>query len=117
MPVPKGTRIGGRQKGTPNKRTAERQIRLEETIKAVERALPSAFAGDSHAFLVAIYKNETLDLAIRLDAAKAAIAYEKPRLQAVEMKAEVNASIEVSQIELVAPSFESELTARQADLN
>ena len=30
MPVPKGTRVGGRKKGTPNKRTLEVMQRLEE---------------------------------------------------------------------------------------
>lgn len=32
MPVPKGTRVGGRKKGTPNKATRERQNGHEEIV-------------------------------------------------------------------------------------
>jgi hypothetical protein len=38
------------------------------------------FRGDAHAFLKAIYQAHTLPLAMRLDAAKAAIWFEKPVL-------------------------------------
>jgi hypothetical protein len=40
-----------------------------------------AFSGDAHAFLVWTYKNSKLPVELRLDAAKAAIGYERPRLQ------------------------------------
>ena len=40
---------------------------------------------DAHAFLVAVYKNPKLDHHTRQDAAKAALPYEKPRLQAVKL--------------------------------
>ena len=39
---------------------------------------------------MAVYKDTTLPLQIRLDAAKAAIAYEKPRLAAVEHSGDGN---------------------------
>lgn len=82
---------------------------MAKVAQSIEAALPGAtFTGDSHALLMAIYKDPTNEMALRLDAAKAAIGYEKPRLSAVEMKAEVDASIEVSTIELVAPSLVSD---------
>lgn len=43
MPVPKGTRIGGRQKGTPNKATAEIKLIArkygEDAIKELARIM------------------------------------------------------------------------------
>ena len=45
---------------------------------AISAALPTAFDGDAHALLVAVYKNSSVDLHVRLDAAKVAIRFEKP---------------------------------------
>lgn len=106
-----GERTGkprGRPKGAKNKRTEERQAALQQAAVVIEQALPQAFHGDSHALLMQIYKDENRDIALRLDAAKAAIGYEKPRLAAVDVKAEVDATVEVSRIELVAPAIVSD---------
>lgn len=83
-----GERRGGREKGTPNKRTLEREEQMAAASAALEQALANPFAGDSHALLMAIYKNGDLPIQIRLDAAKAAIGYEKPRLAAIEHSAD-----------------------------
>jgi hypothetical protein len=107
MPVPKGTRIGGRQKGTRNKVTDARREHIQKVAQQLEDVIPGAFDGDSHALLMAIYKNPLNDMALRLDAAKAAIGYEKPRLASTEVKAEVDATVAVSRIELVAPALAS----------
>lgn len=53
-------------------------------MKAVEDALPDAFKGDAHALLISVYKDPSHPLPLRLDAAKAAISFEKPKLAAVE---------------------------------
>jgi hypothetical protein len=74
-----GFKTGGRKKGTRNKRTVERQ----ETIARVEETIPDAFQGDAHALLVAIYKDPAVDARSRLDAAKAALPYEKARLATI----------------------------------
>ena len=79
----KGQKTGGRQRGTPNKR--KRQAVVAEAIARVGETIPDAFAGDGHALLIATYKNPNLDLHVRLEAAKAALPYEKPRLQAVTL--------------------------------
>ena len=39
-----------------------------------------AFSGDAHSLLICVYKDPNIPLDIRIDAARAAIAYEKPRL-------------------------------------
>ena len=85
MPKPKGSpKTGGRQKGVPNKRTEQREAAMHEAAGKIETAIPDAFDGDSHALLMTIYKDPNQPLDVRMDAAKAAIAYEKPRLQAIE---------------------------------
>jgi hypothetical protein len=65
-----GKRTGnprGRPKGAKSSRTVE-----------------TAFDGDAHELLMAVYKDTSHPLLTRIDAAKAAIGYEKPRLQAIE---------------------------------
>jgi len=85
MPKPKGSpKTGGRRKGTPNKRTEEREAAIEEAAVKISTAIPDAFEGDSHALLMAVYKDPQQPLDVRIEAAKAAIGYEKPRLQAIE---------------------------------
>ena len=78
-----GKKTGGRVAGTPNKR--KRQAVVAEAIARVGETIPDAFAGDAHTLLIATYKNPNLDLHVRLEAAKAALPYEKPRLQAVTL--------------------------------
>jgi hypothetical protein len=82
-----GKRTGnprGRPTGAKNKLTEEREARIAEAAAAVEEALPAPFQGDSHTLLMLVYKNTELPMALRLDAAKAAIGYEKPRLAQVQ---------------------------------
>ena len=76
-----GKRPGaGKPKGAKNKRTKERL----KTIQKVTELVLNAFPGDAHALMVAVYKDQMNDLYVRLDAAKAAIPYEKPRLSSIE---------------------------------
>lgn len=102
-----GTRGGrrpgsGRKKGTPNKRTREREALIAQAAATIERALPDAFKGDAHAYLMTVYKDASLPVKDRLTAAIAAIGYEKPKLAAVDVKADVDETIAVTRIELVA---------------
>src|SRR5262249_30141107 len=66
--------------GTPNKRTTERKAAVAAVADRVNAFLPDAFTGDAHAYLIALYKDPKVDPRMRLDAAKAALGYEKPRL-------------------------------------
>ena len=56
---------------------------MAAAAKVIEAVLPNVFIGDAHALLMLTYKNELLDIDVRLDAAKAAVRYEKPSLVAV----------------------------------
>jgi len=81
----KGFKTGGRKKGTRNRRTQAREAVLTDAHQQIERALgPAAFEGDAHSLLMAIYKDESQPWVLRLDAAKGAIGYEKPKLSAVD---------------------------------
>src|SRR5215212_2446517 len=89
-----GERRGGRKAGTPNKRTIEREQAARDTIAQVTQAMQAAelgpFEGDAHALLVTVYKDTRLPIDLRVDAAKAAIRYEKPKLAQVQAKVEGN---------------------------
>jgi hypothetical protein len=80
--MPKGgARPGaGRPKGKKNKTTIEREQALAQMAVKLEEAIPNTFKGKAHELLMAVYKNEDLPLPIRIDAAKAAIGFEIPRL-------------------------------------
>lgn len=75
-----GERRGGRQKGTPNKKTVRRQEQLVSAMHKFMETDAGTFAGDAHALLMAIYKNPSCPLDLRMDAAKTAIRFEKPAL-------------------------------------
>ena len=82
-----GIRTGkprGRPAGAKSKATRKREADLKAAAIRIESAVPGAFTGDSHELLMAVYKDVTMPWPMRLDAAKAAISYEKPRLAAVE---------------------------------
>jgi hypothetical protein len=83
-----GKRTGnprGRPKGAKSARTIERQAAMQEAAKKAAEALGvEAFDGDAHALLMMIYKNAAHQIELRVDAAKAAIGYEKPRLATVD---------------------------------
>jgi hypothetical protein len=77
-----GMKTGGRKRGTKNKKT----VLLEQKgRKALAKVLGAdASEGDAHSLLVAIYKDGSMPIGLRLDAAKAAVRYEKPALAAIE---------------------------------
>jgi hypothetical protein len=74
-----GIKTGGRQKGTKNRKTVLLEEKGRKTLAKVLGA--DAFEGDAHSLLIAIYKDGSMPIGLRLDAAKAA---EKPALAAVE---------------------------------
>ena len=88
MAAPKGhPRYGGRAKGTPNKRTRELLDATRAVREKARRVLgKDAFDGDAHALLVLVYRDTSLPIELRLDAAKVAINYESPRLQAIQVE-------------------------------
>jgi len=93
----------GRPAGARNKRTEERQQRLADLSDKLSETLPDCFEGDAHALLMAVYKDKSLDLETRIDAAKAAIRYETPALSTIDakLKADVSDNV-VTVIKLIA---------------
>lgn len=73
---------GGRPKGAKNKRTLELQRRMEEAEAILQEKLENCSDLDAHGVLMAIYKDMDQPVNLRMEAAKAAAPFEKPRLQA-----------------------------------
>jgi hypothetical protein len=69
-----------------NARTVEREVAMQEAAARIADALPEAFDGDAHSLLMAVYKDVARPIELRVDAAKAAIRYEKPSLASVDLK-------------------------------
>jgi len=65
---------------------------MAAAAQAIAAAIPGAFEGDAHALLVAIYKNPKQPIELRLDAAKAAIRFEKPALASTTVDASLRRS-------------------------
>lgn len=75
----------GRPRGAKNKHTNAREAKIKETAAEIAQALGlQGFDGDAHALLMLVYKNVEIPMDLRLDAAKAAIGYEKPKLTSVD---------------------------------
>jgi hypothetical protein len=89
------TKTGGRQRGAKNKRTLARErAQADSAAKIVEALGADAFDGDAHTLLMSVYKDPAQPIALRLDAAKAAIGYEKPRLAAADGKNDSGTTLE-----------------------
>lgn len=84
-----GKRTGnpvGRPKGSTSKSRVARRTKAQIAIDKIESKLEKPFKGNSLEFLVSVYKDTSLGLDVRMDAAKAAIGYETPRLASTELK-------------------------------
>jgi len=94
MAPPKGhPRWGGRSKGEPTKETRAALRAAQETASRVLG--DSAFTGDAHALLCMVYRDTTLPLDVRIDAAKVAINYESPRLQAIQVEGHTEIEVNI----------------------
>jgi hypothetical protein len=81
----RGFKTGGGKKGSKNKRTLLLEERTRAMIDNAKEIIGGdLFEGDAHAFLILTYKDKSLPHNLRLDAAKAAIRFEKPALTAVD---------------------------------
>ena len=91
MPRPKGLpKTGGRVKGTPNKQESPITRALREAReKALQGARDSVAAEqqlDAHSLLRMVYLDPEQPIEVRIDAAKAAIGYELPKLNAIDAR-------------------------------
>jgi hypothetical protein len=80
----------GRPKGAKNKRTVEREADMREMAARIGNAVGGAFEGDALAYLTSIYKDPAKPENVRMDAAKAAIRYERVALAPVEQAPETD---------------------------
>lgn len=93
---------GGRVIGQKNKRTEALEAASKRAQRIAESLLgDDAFIADAHALLCMVYKNCEYPIELRVDAAKAAIGYEKPRLAAVMAKVEASKSYETLIVDAV----------------
>jgi hypothetical protein len=75
----RGFKTGGRLKGSLNKRTAAMRENARQALDSAKAVLGDKMADlDAHTLLKLVYRNTDLDLAVRLDAAKAALRHEVP---------------------------------------
>jgi hypothetical protein len=84
----RGLKTGGRQKGSKNKWTLLLEGRTRALLDNAKEIIGSEpFDGDAHALLILIYKDMSLPLNLRLDAAKAAVPFPpRKRTCAVQME-------------------------------
>jgi hypothetical protein len=83
-----GLKTGGRKKGSRNRMTMARETAISNVVEAA--LIENGFAGDAHAFLMGVYKDPEQPLVMRIDAAKAAIGYEKPKLTSLDANIDAN---------------------------
>jgi len=92
----RGFKSGGRHKGVPNKRTAQSLAAQAEAAAKIAAALGDAFEGNAYELLVATYKDKALPLDVRLDAARTALPFEMPKLQAIEHSGKIDSDVTIS---------------------
>jgi hypothetical protein len=82
-----GVEFGGRHTGSRNLRTTRRMAEMRAMTEKIKKRLGNDAAPpdvmSAYEFLAAIYLDETRDLEIRIDAAKALLPYETPKLQPI----------------------------------
>jgi len=106
---------GGRPKGSLDRYAREKRRKMELIADQLSHELAgNYFEGDAHAYLMSIYKNNTIPMPYRIDAAKACIPYEKPRLASVEVKREQEEPPLIAGIEYEI--IESDVTAQDVEL-
>jgi hypothetical protein len=79
----------GRPRGSKNARTVTRQKALTLAAERIVELLPDFKCLDAHTLLIALYTDEELPVAIRLEAARAALKVEKPALATTTVNGEL----------------------------
>jgi hypothetical protein len=98
MPVPKGTRIGGRAKGTKNKATVEREQGHAEIVAEAKAEGISPLE-----YMLKIMRDGEADEKRRDAMAVAAANFVHPKLSSVEAAVKGDVDVAVTRIEIVAP--------------
>ena len=108
-------KTGGRKAGTPNKSTIALRMATAAAVEQISAAFGAeVFEGDAHALLMTVYKDLNQPIGLRMEAAKAALPYEKPRLASIETM-EVDDLEKLSNEELLAIIREGEAMVAEYD--
>ena len=75
---------------------------------------PEIFEGDAHALLMSVYKDPNQPIGLRMEAAKATLPYEKPRLASIDTM-EVDDLEKLSNEELMAIIREGQEMVKEYD--
>lgn len=103
---------GGKREGAgrPYKYvTEQRRIERQQIEKLADdqcEKLEKAFRGNAHAFLRTVYRDKKQPLPVRIEAAKSAIRYETPALQAIEVTGKGGGPVQM---------ITKDMTAREAE--
>ena len=82
-----GQKDGRPEPGSRNRRTLALEAKAKEAAEKLKETFGGqAFDGDAHALLMLVYKDMAQPMEMRLDAAKAAVRFEKPALSSVDGK-------------------------------
>jgi hypothetical protein len=79
----------GRPKGSKNRRTVTLEAGMTIAAARLNELLPDVKTLDAHSLLIAIYSDPEMPVAVRLEAARAALRVEKPALQATQLSGEL----------------------------
>ena len=70
----------------PSRRTLANRAAHELAVAYLREKIPNAFQYDAHALLCAVYMDPRFPIGRRIDAAKAALPYEKPSLASIKQE-------------------------------
>lgn len=79
----------GRKRGGsrgPTRRTLAARAAHDLAVAYLREKIPNAFQYDAHALLCAVYMDPRFPIGRRIDAAKAALPYEKPSLASIKQE-------------------------------
>jgi hypothetical protein len=80
----------GRPRGVKNQSTKAREAAIRDAAARMAAHMPDGYQGDAHTLLVSVYRDVSMPLDVRIDAAKAAVKYERPALQATTITEKSN---------------------------
>ena len=107
-----GERRGGRRVGSKNRRTLELESAARQTVKDAESPSSGQMPKE---FLLAVSQNEKLPLAVRVDAAKAVVAFYSPRLANAHLDADVRGQYWISDKPMTREEWEAEFCTETPD--
>ena len=105
-----GERRGGRRPGSKNRRTLQLEAAVRQTVEGAKASdeLPAEF-------LRRVAQNEDLDLAVRIDAAKACAGFFSPKLASVNATVQATGQYWISDEPMTADEWVAEFCTTEPD--